>query len=161
MTIRRPITLIDGLFRLLPSDERLPMPDVGARIRRSSVQSIPHNVPTDIIFDEARWDTNFHWNSAQPSRLYCKVAGKYLIGASVVFAYNTTGDRQISINAGTAGVIAQNYASAGVRGSTVSGVYTLAVNQFIRLTVFQNSGVALYVSSINSYTPELYFQLLS
>lgn len=160
MTIRRPLTLINGLLRLLPTGDRLPGPDIGARVGRTLSFPIQNNTSTPIVFTGTRYNTDFNWLSSDGTKLVCKTAGKYLIGGCFRFEANTVGTRFLSIflNASTQIVVAESTGSATI--CNASCVYSLAVNDYVQLSAFQNSGQTLNILCEPSFTPEFWMQLL-
>ena len=161
MTIRRPLTLINGLLRLLPTGDRLPGPDIGARVNRSTSQSIPNVVSTAISFNGSRYDTNQIWSAVSPTRLTCKTAGKYSIGGCFRFDANATGFRYIEIKLNGSAQIAVIEGTGVTSIFSISSIYSLSVNDYVELSAFHNSGAALNILSLAAYSPEFYMQLLA
>lgn len=160
MTIRRPLTLIGGLLRLLPQGDRLPGADIGARVYRTSNQSIANGTNAAISFTNARHNTDLIWSSSQPTVLTCRTAGKYLIGGCFRFEYNGAGNRFLAVllNSSTQIVAAESTGASTI--STASCIHSLAVNDYVQMTAFQNSGQSLNVLYEPSFSPEFYMQLL-
>lgn len=160
MTVRRPLTLINGLLRLLPTGDRLPGPDIGARVGRTLSFPIPNNVSTAINFTGTRYNTDFNWLSSDGTKLVCKTAGKYLIGGCFRFEFNSVGNRFLSIllNGSSQIVVGESTGSSTI--SNASCVYSLAVNDYVQLVAFQNSGQTLNIVCEASFSPEFWMQLL-
>jgi len=138
-------------------------PTLGARVRHSLNQSIADNTNTALGFNSERSDTDaVHDNTLNNSRLSCKTAGTYLIGGSFAFAASPTGIRQISILLnGTTTIAAQRVPASSVDTMlSISTVYALAVNDYVQLFAYQNSGGALSVNAAASYSPEFYLHKL-
>jgi len=132
---------------------------LGARVYHNANQSISNTTVTALAFNSERWDTDtIHDTATNNSRLTCKTAGKYLIVGQVRFASNATGVRQVDIRlAGstTIGSGAMNAAGGGnVTIMTVATVADLAVNDWVDLAVYQDSGGALNVLSSGDSSPE-------
>lgn len=161
MTLRRPLTLINGIMKLLPLGDRLPGPDIGARVNRSTSQSIPNGVSTAISFNGSRYDTNQIWSAVLPTRLTCKTAGKYLIGGCFRFEGNTVGNRFLIILLNGASQIGAGESVGSSTISNASCVYSLAVNDYVQMIAFQNSGQSLNILYEPLFTPEFYMQLLA
>lgn len=131
-----------------------------ARVYHNANQSISSVGVVALAFNSERFDTdNIHSTSTNNSRLTCKTAGKYLIGGSVDWASNATGQRQLLIRLNGTTYIAPNGVTP-VSGDTtkqgISTLYSLAVNDYVELTVFQTSGGSLNVNSAGDYSPEFW-----
>ena len=161
MTLRRPLTLINGIMKLLPIGDRLPSDDIGARVGRTTNQSIPNVSNTAISFNVSRYNTNQIWDSGSPTRLTCKTAGKYLIGGCFRFEGNTVGNRFLIIllNGVSQIVVGESTGSSTI--SNASCVYSLAVNDYVQMIAFQNSGQSLNILYEPLFTPEFYMHLLA
>jgi hypothetical protein len=160
MTIRRPLTLINGLLRLLPSGDRLPGNDIGARVQRSASQSIPNATTTVVSFVGARYDTNTFWSNSLPTRLSISIAGKYLIGASLAYAANATGVRQVGLRVNGSFYPGLQAAPAGTDNFVIATVFPLVVGDYVELIAYQTSGAALN-ATLSGAAPELWIQLLA
>lgn len=160
MTVRRPLTLINGLLRLLPTGDRLPGADIGARVASTLARSIPNAVFTALIFNGSRYGSTGIWLSSNPTRLTCGVAGRYLIGGNIAFAGGTQGSRQIAISLNGNIFIARHVNPFSTGICALSTVYNLAVNDYVELMAYQENGSALDVLSENAYSPEFYMHLL-
>jgi hypothetical protein len=148
-------------MKLLPLGDRLPGPDIGARVGRTTSQSIPNGVSTAISFNGSRYDTNQIWSAVSPTRLTCKTAGKYLIGGCFRFEGNTVGSRFLIILLNGASQIGAGESVGSSTISNASCVYSLAVNDYVQMIAFQNSGQSLNILYEPLFTPEFYMQLLA
>lgn len=160
MTLRRPLTLINGLLRLLPPGDRLPGSDIGARVTKTSNQLIPNDLFTAISFSNVRYGPSGIWSTLNPSRLTCTAAGKYLIGGTIIFAGGTAGSRQMAIMLNGNTFIARDISSFSTGTCVLSTVYNLAVNDYVELMAYQNNGSALNVLAESAYSPEFWIHLL-
>lgn len=160
MTLRRPLTLINGLLRLLPTGDRLPGADIGARVHRTTAQAIANATGSAIIFNSTRYDTSALWSGSNPTRLTCSVAGRYLIGGSIEFAVGSAGIRQISIRLNGTTPIAPQNSSHPANRLVVATVYSLAVGDYAELLVYHENGSSLDILSSSAFSPEFYMQLL-
>lgn len=131
-----------------------------ARVYHSVSQSIPNAIVTALAFDSERFDTdNIHDPTINNSRLTCKMGGKYLIIANIVWARVAGGRRvtRIRLNGATdiasveIGSVADNTAYPS---PIVSTIYDLSVNDYVELTVLQTSGVAVAVLIFANFSPE-------
>jgi len=160
MTLRRPLTLINGIMKLLPLGDRLPGSDIGARVNRSTSQSIPNVVSTAISFNGSRYDTNQIWSAVSPTRLTCKTAGKYSIGGCFRFDVNAAGTRFIDLRLNGVSIsVTEGTGPTSI--FSISSIFSLAVNDYVELNAFQNSGSALNIIVVAAYSPEFYMQLVS
>ena len=120
--------------------------------------SIANNSVTALTFNSERWDTDtMHDLSTNTGRLTCKTAGIYHIYANVQFAANDTGYRTCTIRLGGSTVIGAmsiTEVSDVAQRLIVSTEYPLAVNDYVEVTVYQNSGDALNVTASANYSPE-------
>jgi len=109
-------------------------------------------------FDQAGGSSStMHDTVTNNSRLTAIYAGIYLITGSVEFAANATGTRWLRIFLNNTTAIADVDDSGTLTPSvlmTVTTVYSLAVNDFVELSVQQNSGGALNILSSGNYSPE-------
>lgn len=115
---------------------------------------------TDVVlaFNSERYDTDtMHDNAVNNSRLTAKTAGKYLITGTVAIQANGTGYRQVAIRLNGAANIGAHLQGVVSGAATcvmqVVAEYDLAVNDYVELTVNQNSGGILSVLSSANYSP--------
>jgi hypothetical protein len=126
------------------------------RVYHNAGQPISNGVETVLAFNSERWDTaagaasTMHDPATNNSRLTCRYAGKYHVTANIEFAANATGQRQVYLRInGTPGQYAGFVSTPGSGfsvGLIVSGVLDLAVNDYVQVFVYQNSGGSLTVS---------------
>lgn len=132
-------------------------------VRRNAVQSIANSTTTCVTFDTKEQDTDATMFTASSTAITIQTAGMFLITGSVVFPSNATGYRLLQVaknptvsGSGDAVTIPSIGATAFAASSTaassaannylsVSAVLPLAVNDVIRLAVWQNSGGALNI----------------
>lgn len=111
-----------------------------------------------LTFNSERWDTDtIHDTVTNTDRLTCKTAGLYAIYASVEFAVNATGNRQVFIELnGATAIAAHSQLATSTIGTqiTVKTIYKLAVNDYVRCIARQDSTAALNVSAFGNYSPE-------
>ena len=138
------------------------VPFIGARVFNSAAISAANGAFTVLTFDSERFDTdNIHDLASNTSRLTVKTAGKYRIYGNVEFASAAGGAfRLVGILLNGATSIAEGgsngatiVAGPNVR-STVCTTYDLALNDYVELRVFQDSGGALNVNASGNYSPE-------
>jgi Repeat of unknown function (DUF5907) len=135
------------------------------RVLRATAQSIPHGAVTDVSFSGTDGTASAGiWNGANPTRIVAPVAGFYLCGGAVEFAANTTGLRVVYLRLGgatiKAQVIAPVTASAGGPASIVIATgLVLAANDFVTLSVYQDSGAPLNLTV--GMVPNLWLALIA
>lgn len=134
------------------------------RVYHSATQSITSGTETALAFNSEIYDTaanaaaTMHDSVTNNSRLTCRYAGKYHITGNIEYASNATGQRWITIRAnGSAGT----YLALG-RGLG-NGTYPttlvvcvdldMAVNDYVELITFQDSGGALNVQAASTGGP--------
>ena len=137
--------------------------DIGCRVYNSSNISINNNTATALTFDSERYDTDtMHSTSSNTGRITIKTAGKYIIGATVEFAVNGTNIRQIypQVNGSTIIAVQSAPATSGTNQTRMvfNTIYSFAVNDYIELIAYQNSGGSLNVTVNGNYSPEFYAQ---
>lgn len=135
----------------------------GCRVYKSSIQSIPNVTATAIQLNLERYDTDeIHDNVTNNTRLTCKTAGKYVITAQLRMAANTNGSRTLYINLNGSTIIAMTVELNPTAGDSpmlnITTIYNLAVNDYIEMIVYQNSGGALNTRPSANYSPEFMIQ---
>lgn len=136
-----------------------------SRVYHNIAQTIPNNTVTALAFNAERFDTdNMHDPVTNNSFITCKTAGTYLLGATIQWAVNTTGTRQVSLRLnGTIIIASQRTGAFAVDDvhQSLSTVYTLAVNDYIEVVVRQTSGVGLDIMTATQYSPEVFAAFMS
>ena len=122
--------------------------DVSAKARRTTDLSIANATVTEVPFESAVFDTDAHWASGAPTRLTCKVGGKYVVNAVMVFDPSTAGRRVVRVRKNGTEILSRVDAHpvqvASQRTSiNISTIINLAATDFIEFQVFQDSGAAL------------------
>jgi hypothetical protein len=133
----------------------------GARVFNSTNTGITSGSVLVLTFNSERYDTdNIHDPSTNPDafRLICRTAGKYLIVANVEWAPNASGTRQITIRLNGAtgiGAVMSPASPAGLPTKQIATtIYDLAVNDYLELAVYQDSGGLLDIVSSANWSPE-------
>lgn len=122
---------------------------LGVSVFKSANQSISNATNTIVTFDSEDYDTNnFHSTVTNTSRLTVPsgLAGKYLVNANIVFNNNATGIRILYFmknGSNNCTPSLQNASSSLGTYLTGSGVFNLAVGDYIEIQVYQSSGGAL------------------
>lgn len=135
---------------------------IGCRVFNSANISVA-NGGAQLTFDSERFDTDgIHSTVTNTGRLTCQTAGKYRIGGSILFANNNNNMRGLQVLLNGATVIGIHRVPASPTGSTdtvgmaMDVVYDLAAGDFVELTAYQSSGIALNVISGAAYSPEFW-----
>ena len=116
---------------------------------------------TDSLFttvgmtDTDEWDNdNMHDTATNPSRITIRTAGRYIIQGYGQWAASATGARFFDIrkNAGTQGALRIQSTVQNLPASTIfqniTGLVDCAVNDYLELYIYQNSGGALNFSTV-------------
>lgn len=134
---------------------------IWARAYHNAAQSIANVTTTALALNSEREDTDtIHDTATNNSRLTCKTAGVYAIWGCVEYAANAAGVvRSCSIRLNGATYLI-SFGVHPIQGGAVATalqaatVYRLAVNDYVELMVYQDSGGALNVNSAGNYSPE-------
>jgi len=125
--------------------------EISAAVNKTANQSIPHATTATITFDNEEWDTdNIHDNTTNNGRLTCKTAGRYFVFALLAFEDNVTGDRIASVKKNGITELMLFCLGKDAFGrwrAAMTTVADLAVNDYIELQVYQDSGIALNVTT--------------
>ncbi|HXI66372.1 MAG TPA: hypothetical protein VNH41_00405 [Steroidobacteraceae bacterium] len=138
------------------------MQQPAVRVTHSTTQSITSAVITALAFNTERFDqaggsaSTMHDTVTNNSRLTAVYAGVYQISGAVEFAANAVGERLIQVRHQGATVIArQEFLNTGsAQALAISTLYPLAMNEYVELMVYQNSGSAVVINASGNYSPE-------
>jgi hypothetical protein len=120
--------------------------DISCKVTKSSNQSISNSTFTTITWDQENYDTDsMHDNVTNNSRITIKTAGKYSILAQSEWASNSTGLRILQIRKNGVDTVGYSRIGSGQGGANDEVIFVgdLAVNDYLELRVWQNSGGAL------------------
>jgi hypothetical protein len=116
------------------------------KLYKTAAQSIPNNAATVVNFEAEFFDSDSIHDPANPSRLTCRTAGRYLVFGLCAFPTNATGDRfwQLMKN----GTVIQYFSGKSPSGAVSSfqpgmTLLELEVNDYLQFGAFQQSGGAL------------------
>lgn len=131
------------------------------RAYHNANQALASGAWASAALNSERFDTDtIHDTVTNNSRLTCKTAGKYLIGGCVGLTANATGWRgvRIYLNGTTVLVYSLVPASSATYQFQINLVtlWSLAVNDYVELQVFQDSGISLNILNDSSDSPELW-----
>lgn len=113
-----------------------------------------------VALNSESYDTDgLHDTSTNNSRITCLLAGYYVIIGQIEFQENDTGIRAAGIKLNGLTYIAithQNNVGASLHTSVqVATLYHLAVNDYVELYGYQNSGGNLNMEATSAYSPYL------
>tara|TARA_R110002020_G_scaffold105272_1_gene245702 strand:+ start:386 stop:1033 length:648 start_codon:yes stop_codon:yes gene_type:complete len=134
-----------------------PVATYSCRAYNNANISIANATTTAVALNAERWDTDtMHDTSTNNSRITIKTAGVYVFDAQIRFADNTTGDRMIDIVHDGSTEIARAiwHGTAGtntVDARNLTVVYNMAVDEYVEMKVWQNSGGALNIINTAQY----------
>lgn len=117
-----------------------------------------------VFFDTERRDTYGMHNSSNIDRINILTDGWYNINATVAWAANSTGTRQLSMLDDAGIVLVQdikNASSAGITSQNINKNVYLTAGQWIRVNVIQSSAGNLNVTKANNNSPEFTVAKLS
>lgn len=132
----------------------------GCRVFDSGTQNISNTTETDITWNSETFDTDgYHSTSSNTERMTIPAgkAGYYLVQTVIRYTTNTSGKTEIYL-VKTSGATDTQFAlstapAASDSGQLASGIVYLAVSDYVRVKVYQNSGgtVTINKASSNSY----------
>ncbi|ADQ06522.1 hypothetical protein Calhy_0785 [Caldicellulosiruptor hydrothermalis 108] len=117
--------------------------------------SIPNATETKLSFNTVIIDTDNIYNAADTTKFVIKTAGKYIFMATVEFAMNSTGFRQIAIKKNGINIVVHRHPATTSELTIISccsPVISCSVNDYIEVYVYQNSGGALSIN-VPPYAP--------
>jgi hypothetical protein len=132
-----------------------------ASVTHSDHQVIPLSAWTAVAFDTERYDTDaIHDNATNNSRLTCKTAGKYEIGGRGRFDLNNVGWRHLLLKLNGATDLDRdvkpNHGGVVFEPLKVGATCQLAVNDYVQLFVFQDTGAGLGFMKADAESPEFW-----
>jgi hypothetical protein len=117
--------------------------DISCRAYNSAVETIGNASVTLITFDSESWDTDtMHDTSTNPGRITCKIAGKYIVTATVGWAVGGGALRMIQLKK-NASVMSENRMPNIVSNyvyNNIAMILDLAINDYITVSGYQDSG---------------------
>lgn len=106
-----------------------------------------------VSWNLEEWDNDaIHDNATNNTRLTCKTAGKYGVWANIHWATNASGSRGLGVVVNGIAVHSFNNPAASTI-DPATGAYCelqLAVNDYVEIQVYQNSGGVLNVASTDT-----------
>lgn len=119
----------------------------------STLQSVPNNASTNIVFPQLLQDTDGGYSTS--TGIYTvQTAGIYLVNARSYWASNATGIRGLWVNhssssAGESWMTASSDAASNGRAN-ITTIVSAAVGETFNVVAYQNSGAALNFGVANS-----------
>jgi hypothetical protein len=136
------------------------LPFSGARVRKTSDQTISASTTTDITFDAERFDTDgYHEGTTHPERLTIPTSGYYYIGANVEWDANATGFREAAIQLNATTDIAKSRFFSGSSSTydhNLGALWLCTAGDYFKLRVRQTTAGNLKVLSVSAYSPEFW-----
>jgi hypothetical protein len=137
---------------------------IGAKLTSSVGISVPDSGAAAVPFNQELFDSDtLHDNVVNNSRLVCKFPGIYILGGLLDFSANATGIRAIFIRLnGVSTLQLANFvpvAASPYTGNTVTqvtGIFNLALNDYVELMGGQTSGLALNTAAGPPATPQFW-----
>jgi len=121
--------------------------DTSCRVYANATQSISDESTTLVTtWGSTSFDDNDMHDTGDPSKITIKTAGTYVVGASLGFAANTTGSREVQIQKYDGiGVVVDSCDAFADRTNYNSpvGCYDMDVDDYFLCYVWQNSGGSL------------------
>lgn len=144
------------------------VPDIRARVRRTTDQTIGTSSTSAIQFDSTEdFDTaSMHDSVTNNTRVYAPVTGCYLTGGGAEWESNSSGNARnllIIIN-GTTTIDndLRSPVSGNVTRQTVASTpFEMQAGDYVELYAFQNSGGDVKIKAVAYYSPVLWLRLLS
>jgi hypothetical protein len=157
-TLRR-IEALERTLSALQTRERSAVS--GARVYNSADITLTTGAAAALTFNSERYDdADYHSTSSNTSRLTIPQPGRYRVGASVVFASNATGYREIYLQASSGATRIADMLIPAVSGNSTRLVvmteWEFAASDYVEVYAFQNSGGNLNVTSASAYSPEFW-----
>ena len=130
-----------------------------ARVTRSSAQSIPDSLNTNLAFDQERYDTaGMHDNATNNSRLTAPATGIYAVTAQFTWGGSAgTGSRFGGLMRNGSTLIARSLQVPGDDDENMTTQVRLAAGDYVEVVVLQTSGSSLTVAAngmAQQVTPE-------
>lgn len=138
-------------------------PDYMLKVFRTANLSLADSTATQVTWQSSAWNVGSMWSSVtNPTRFTAPVAGVYQLGVNMAFASNTTGHRIASWRPNGSGARwdLQNEDSGGLDVLSATDLILLAANDYIEVSVEQQSGGALNLLGGTEANSSATFRLL-
>jgi hypothetical protein len=139
------------------------------RVYHNTTQSVSTATHTALAFNSERFDTaggaasTQHDTVTNNSRLTCRAAGKYQIGGHIAFTSSALGAfRLVRIRVNGSTYIAEQVIGPTASASlSVATLYDLAINDYVELTCYQDTGSSMTIAVSSNYSPEFWMVRLA
>jgi hypothetical protein len=135
-----------------------------AKVRRSANSSnLTVNVWNQITWTVTDFDTDTIFAPGAPTRLTCKTAGKYLVGANVALTGSTAGiDKHLAIQKNGTWFTRVRFEPAGTDPPEmcISSPIDMIVGDYVDCWVFPGADAACQVYFENAWTPQFWMAYL-
>lgn len=121
-----------------------------ARAQRTTTQSIGTGSATAVSFGAADYNAGTMWAGGAPTRLTAPIGGVYTVTASVEFAANATGNRQVHIyqnGSERTRITVPSVGSGLATRVSHSDTLNMAASDYVECFVFQDSGGNLNITN--------------
>jgi hypothetical protein len=133
-------------------------------VAQAGTQTLTTSTPTAVAWTSpGTYDPSGMLSSIAPSEIFIPVAGVYLVVATVEFAANATGDRDLGIfvnGAGTGWATQMQADPASTTYMQVVGIMYLQALSYVQIMAFQSSGGNLNITGANGRLRASVMQLL-
>ncbi len=130
--------------------------DVGVKVQHSADQTITNTTNTILNWDTEAYDTStFHDNVTNNTRLTVPADGKYLIGCTLAWVADSTGDRVLSLRKNGTDLLvgdALPASNTNITTNSVTIIEDLSSSDYIEVRVYQSSGGDLAADTDEVYT---------
>lgn len=114
----------------------------GARVSRSTDQTLTTATDTPIVYDTVMYDDSGFFVSPDSIVIPPGMSGRYALSAGICFDINSTGNRMVSVNLNGSNIFSQRTAAFATNsgGLTISYTLNLVAGDVIKVYAYQSSG---------------------
>lgn len=129
----------------------------GAKVFRSTTQSIPNTTVTAISFDTELYDTDNYWTVGSPTIFTIPATGTYLISACIAFTAGSAVQGSLLMEVNGAATSARNSHNMMTGGNqtfyNVSTIISATAGDTVTVNAFQATGGNLNTDSVSGSVP--------
>lgn len=135
----------------------------GGKVTAQFSQSISSGAATALSWDSIQFADTGVFQSGSPTRLNAISEGIYLCGATIAFASNTTGHREIRLrrNGSELFGLVRSQAVGATHVVNICDAFRLLPGDYMECLAFQNSGNALGTVIAPGYAPTFWLYRIS
>jgi hypothetical protein len=152
------------LLNDLPSSGSGGVGDHGCKVYNDAAQTISNDTHTNLTFNSEEYDTDeYHSTVTNTDRITIPAgqAGKYLIGATFVWASNTSGRRMLNLRKNGAGIAGLGVPQAGAMNRmAITHLEDLSEGDYLECRVYQDSGGNL-ATNLDFFNPTFWAQKIT